>query len=96
MFLDATGDYVSAQPQPSGKNHNPTLNVGFAKQPHRGFNTSRAYRHPSYSIKFVAVATNPFQKYIQGFCIKISDFLCDKFRSFYKKASIVSLNFCPL
>ena len=23
-------------------NHNPTLNVGFAKQPHRGFNTSRA------------------------------------------------------
>ena len=25
-----------------GENHNPTLNVGFAKRPHRGHNTSGA------------------------------------------------------
>ena len=59
-----------------------------------------SYRHPSYSIKFVAVATNPFQKHILGFCIEISDFLCDKFRSFLLKGFqsffefLSSVNYC--
>lgn len=45
-------EFIGTYSNPNGKgssfargkrtSHNPTLNVGFAKQPHRGFNTSRA------------------------------------------------------